>query len=62
MACGDYFIPHFRFEALDQAHGQKHLGEIMALTWGLVFMPKEMARDKRASCGLTCSAGLVYIS
>lgn len=59
---GDYFIPHFRFEALDHAHGQKHLGEIIALTWGLLFMPNEMARDNRASHGLTCSTRLVYIS
>lgn len=34
----------------------------MALTWGLVFMPNEMARDKRASRDPTRSAGLVYIS
>ena len=34
----------------------------MVLTWGLVFMPNEIARDKRASHGLTCFAGLVFVS
>lgn len=58
----DYFTPYFRFEALDQARGQKHLGEIMALTWGLVFTPNETARAKRALRGPTCSTCLVYIS
>lgn len=47
---GDYFIPCFRFEALDQAHGQKHLGEIMALTgWCLCQMKWLMIRGHRVA-------------